>query len=205
MMSAFEKNVHAEGHLIDSGLLSEVMDRIIREGARFKILAFRMGTTNEEPSEVDMHIECEDAGKLASLLEDLSALGFGELDPTPARREPAPAPGVAPEDFYSTTHHATEVFADGVWHRVSHQRMDACIVDRGQGMFECVKLRDLVPGDPVVVGLEGVRVMPEYVSRDRSDFSFMSDDVSSERQVRVAVERIAELIRETRKSSSQTS
>ena len=47
-------------------------------------------------------------------------------------------------------------------------------------------------------GLEGIRVTPEFRERDRGDFAFMSNEISSERRVEASVGRIATLMRETR-------
>lgn len=197
-MARFEKKIHAEGHLIDSDLLSGAMDRVIREGGRFKILDFRLGRTNEETSSIDMIVEADSESGLATLLEQLSDFGFTPGGHRDASLEAAPADGVVPEDFYSTTNHRTEVRIAGEWQVVHRQRMDACIVWDGQSAPTCAKLRDIRAGQQVVVGLDGVRVLPESVPRDRSDFSFMGGEVSSERQVRIAVERVAQLVRDAR-------
>src|SRR4029079_14453123 len=70
---------------------------------------------------------------------------------------------------------------------------------RAGAAAECRKLRALRTGDRVVCGLDGVRVTPEFRDRDRADFAFMSNDVSSERRVEVSGARIAEIVRETQK------
>ena len=44
----------------------------------------------------------------------------------------------------------------------------------------------------------GIRVTPEFRERDRGDFAFMSNEISSERRVEASVGRIATLMRETR-------
>jgi lysine-ketoglutarate reductase/saccharopine dehydrogenase-like protein (TIGR00300 family) len=75
--------------------------------------------------------------------------------------------------------------------------MDAAIVVI-DGRASCRKLRELRVGDRVVTGLEGIRVTPEFRDRDRSDFSFMSNEVSSERRVEASVARIAKMMQETR-------
>src|SRR4030095_14367625 len=62
----------------------------------------------------------------------------------------------------------------------------------------CRNLREVRAGDRVVCGLEGIRVTPEFRDRERSDFSFMSNEVSSERRVEVSVTRIARLMRDTK-------
>ena len=86
---------------------------------------------------------------------------------------------------------------DGRWIAVERQRMDAAIVVDAGGA-SCRKLRDIRAGDRVVCGLDGVRVTPEFRDRDRADFAFMTNDVSSERRVEVSVARIAAMMRETK-------
>jgi len=66
------------------------------------------------------------------------------------------------------------------------------------GAVECRKLRDVRSGDRIVCGLEGLRVTPEFRDRDRADFTFMANDVSSERRVEVSVARIARMMRDTK-------
>ena len=65
-------------------------------------------------------------------------------------------------------------------------------------MLECRKLRGLKAGDRVVCGMQGIRVRPDLQGRDKPTFGFMSNDVSSERRVEVAVARVAEMLRQTR-------
>jgi lysine-ketoglutarate reductase/saccharopine dehydrogenase-like protein (TIGR00300 family) len=50
----------------------------------------------------------------------------------------------------------------------------------------------------VVVGMRGIRVTPESKERDRLAFAFMSNEISSERQVETAVRQTAALARQTR-------
>jgi hypothetical protein len=100
----------------------------------------------------------------------------------------------APEDFYSTTNHRTYVRHGQEWIEVENQRMDAMIVVH-DGRAVCRRLRDLRQGDRIVVGLRGIRVAPESKERDRS-FAFMSNGISSERQVETAVRQTAALVRQ---------
>jgi arginine dihydrolase len=79
--------------------------------------------------------------------------------------------------------------------------MDAMIVvdDKGSGKrAACRRLRDLKHGDKVVVGMRGIRVIPESKERDRSAFAFMSNGISSERQVETAIRQTAALMRQCR-------
>jgi lysine-ketoglutarate reductase/saccharopine dehydrogenase-like protein (TIGR00300 family) len=104
--------------------------------------------------------------------------------------------GCAPEDFYSTTNQRTQVRVEGRWLEVDRQRMDAVIViDAGRGA-SCRKLREVQAGDRVVCGLAGIRITPEFRDRERPDFSFMANEVSSERRVEASVARIAATMRD---------
>jgi lysine-ketoglutarate reductase/saccharopine dehydrogenase-like protein (TIGR00300 family) len=88
---------------------------------------------------------------------------------------------------------------EGKWVEAGSQRMDAMIVVQG-GAASCRRLRDLRAGDSVVVGMRGIRVVPESKERDRLAFAFMSNGISSERQVETAVRQTAALVRQTREA-----
>ena len=92
----------------------------------------------------------------------------------------------APVDFYSTTNHRTQIRYRAEWLDVDNQRRDAMIVVK-DGTAACRRLRDLKKGDQVVSGMRGIRVLPESKERDRLAFAFMSNGISSERQLDTAV------------------
>src|SRR5207245_6289309 len=92
-----------------------------------------------------------------------------------------------------TTNHRTYVRYAQKWVEVENQRMDAMIVVRG-GRAACRRLRDLRAGDQIVVGLRGIRVVPESKERDRLSFAFMSNGISSERQLETAVRQTGALL-----------
>jgi lysine-ketoglutarate reductase/saccharopine dehydrogenase-like protein (TIGR00300 family) len=73
--------------------------------------------------------------------------------------------------------------------------MDAMVVVR-EGGAVCRRLRDLRRGDQIVVGLRGIRVIPESKERGRLAFAFMANGISSERQVETAVRQTAALVRQ---------
>jgi lysine-ketoglutarate reductase/saccharopine dehydrogenase-like protein (TIGR00300 family) len=75
--------------------------------------------------------------------------------------------------------------------------MDAMIVVQN-GSATCRRLRDIKAGDSIVVGMKGIRVVPEAKERDRLAFAFMSSDISSERQVETAVGQTAALMQQAR-------
>jgi lysine-ketoglutarate reductase/saccharopine dehydrogenase-like protein (TIGR00300 family) len=189
--------IEAEGHLIDSHLLEAVFDKVIEHGAKFEIVEFKIGRTNEEFSHLVMKVHAPEAEILPELMEELLALGCHRVEESDATVRPCDRDGCAPEDFYSTTNHRTQVRHGGQWLTVEKQRMDAVIVLR-DGRAQCVKLRDLRAGDPAVCGSVGLRVLPDFKERERGPFGFMSSEVSSERRVELAAARVAELMRAAR-------
>jgi lysine-ketoglutarate reductase/saccharopine dehydrogenase-like protein (TIGR00300 family) len=189
--------VVAEGHLIDSQLLTGIFDTVIERGGAFEVLRFDIGRTNDAFSRLSLKVSAADDSTLAALLEALIPFGCHAADEADALVRPTDRDGVAPEDFYSTTNQRTQVRVSGRWIDVGRQRMDAAIVITPAGA-ECRKLRDLRAGDRVVCGLDGIRVVPEFRDRDRADFAFMSNDVSSERRVEVSVARIARMVKDVK-------
>ena len=190
--------VSAEGHLVDSQLLKSIFDRVIERGAGFEVQHFELGRTNDDFSKLTLKITAGHPATLARLLEDLIPFGCYAVGEQDARLRSVDRDGCAPDDFYSTTNQRTQVRVGGTWIDVDRQRMDAAIVVDGTTAM-CRKLRELRVGDQVVSGLDGLRVLPEFRDRERSDFSFMSNEVSSERRVEASVARIARMIHDTRR------
>jgi lysine-ketoglutarate reductase/saccharopine dehydrogenase-like protein (TIGR00300 family) len=189
--------IEARGHLIDSGLLSAIFDKIIEHKAAYEILKFDIGRTNDDVSSIEMRITAADQAVLDDLLQQLTTFGCHPVRERNALVKPADSDKCVPDDFYSTTNHRTHVRLKGRWVEVARQRMDAVIVASG-GQAECRKLRDVKAGDPIVCGHDGIRVTPEFRERDRLGFAFMNNDVSSERRVEGSVARIALMMKEVK-------
>jgi lysine-ketoglutarate reductase/saccharopine dehydrogenase-like protein (TIGR00300 family) len=186
--------VEAEGHLIDSHVMEDIFDKVVEHNARFEVEQFRIGRTNSEPSYLRLKVEAPDEDAMEHLLQELLGLGCAAVESGDAALREVEHDRCAPEDFYSTTNHKTSVRHGQKWIEVENQRMDAMIVVR-DGRAECRRLRDLRRGDRIVVGLRGIRVIPESKERDRLAFAFMSNGISSERQVETAVRQTAALVR----------
>jgi len=199
---AASDTIEAEGHLIDSGHLSAIFDKIIEFRAQYEIVKFDIGRTNDDPSRIEMRITATDAQQLDDLLQQLTTWGCHPVKERNALVKPAEKDRCVPDDFYSTTNHRTHVRIAGKWKEVEKQRMDAVIVVT-DGRPVCRKLRDVRGGESVVCGHEGIRVAPEFRERDRLGFAFMSNDVSSERRVEGSVSRIAAMMREVRKAGGR--
>jgi lysine-ketoglutarate reductase/saccharopine dehydrogenase-like protein (TIGR00300 family) len=189
--------VGAEGHLIDSNILNAIFDKVIERGGAFEVLNFAIGRTNDEFSRISLKVSAPTVAGLRLLVEDLMQLGCNPAHEQDALVRTAEREGSVADDFYSTTNLRTHVRVDGEWIEVERQRMDAVIVVTDGGA-SCRKLREVRAGDRVVCGLEGIRVTPEFRERDRGDFAFMANEISSERRVEASVGRIATLMKETR-------
>lgn len=210
----YSEIVEAEGHLVDSQILANIMDRVIESGAVYEVIDFKLGRRNEEFSKLQLRVIAPSEEALAKTLEELVELGCYQAHLTDAVLKPAPMDRVVPEDFYSTTNHRTFVRAGGAWLEVGKQRMDAVVVIsevpdaaptasatgslRPAKKAECRKLRDVRQGDLIVCGANGVRIQPEFKERDRLGFAFMANDISSERRTETAVKKIAEMMRQVK-------
>ena len=199
---AASDTIEAEGHLIDSGLLSGIFDKIIECKASYEIVTFDIGRTNDDASHIRMRITAADASILDDLLQQLTTFGCHPVRERNALVKPAEKDRCVPDDFYSTTNNRTHVRVNGRWVEVEQQRMDAVIVV-ADGRASCRKLRDVQTGEMIVCGHEGIRVTPEFKERDRFGFAFMSNDVSSERRVEGVVGRIAEMMRHVKTSGGR--
>jgi lysine-ketoglutarate reductase/saccharopine dehydrogenase-like protein (TIGR00300 family) len=189
--------VTAEGHLVDSRILTAIFDTVIERGGAFDVLHFDLGRTNDDFSRLTLRVSAAGADSLARLVEELIPFGCRTVREQDVLIRTTDRDGCVPDDFYVTTNQRTDVRIEGRWIAVERQRMDAVIVVEGDHAV-CRKLREVRAGDRIACGVDGLRVTPEFRDRDRSDFAFMTNEVSSERRVEVSVERVAAMMRETR-------
>ncbi len=194
--------VEAEGHLIDSQVMERIFDTVVEYGGRFEVERFQIGRTNSDPSYLRLKIETGNEDQMEQMLAQLLGLGCSPVDSGDAETRIVERDRCAPEDFYSTTNHRTLVRHGAAWLEVRNQRMDGLVVVEGGQAF-CRRLRDIRAGDKVVVGMRGIRVLPESKERDRLSFAFMSNGISSERQVETAVRQTAALIDQVRASGQK--
>lgn len=189
-----ERRFISRGHLIDSGILADILNLIIEEGADYTIIDFTIGKSNQNTSRLEIELICESENQLASVTKKLVQHGCYEKAVTQAVLKPSPKGGCVPEDFYSTTNHRTEVFSGGEWLPVEAMRMDAVITLGGKDGKKavCKKIRDVAAGEMVVCSAESVRVFPPERERESDTFGFMTGNVSSERSVDITVGKIAE-------------
>lgn len=194
--------METQGHLIDSHIMEQIFDSVVEHHGHFEVEQFRIGKTNSDPSYLRLKVDTSDAESMRKILSQLLGLGCSMVDSGDAELAGVERDCCAPEDFYSTTNYRTYVRLNQQWVEVRNQRMDALIVvsdDRAA----CRRLRDIRAGDRVVIGMRGIRVVPESKERDRLAFAFMSNGISSERQVETAVKQTAALIKHAREQGQK--
>jgi lysine-ketoglutarate reductase/saccharopine dehydrogenase-like protein (TIGR00300 family) len=194
------EDVRVEGHLIDSQIVSKMMDDIVENGGEFETLRFEVGRTNEDPSVAEIRVIGRDQAHLTQLMTAVLGHGAVPLDPHDAEFEPAPCDGVFPERFYSTTNMDTFVRMAGEWEHVRGAEMDLGIrVDPDAGTAELVPMGDVRAGDLFVVGHMGIRVVPVERPREKAAFEFMNSAVSSEKPKAQVIGDVARMLRRVKR------
>jgi lysine-ketoglutarate reductase/saccharopine dehydrogenase-like protein (TIGR00300 family) len=129
--------------------------------------------------------------------------GVNQLDPGRATTRPAPADGVFPDDFYSTTNLDTLVRLDESWVPVRQPEMDCGLLVTADGV-RTIPVSDVRAGDAIVCGPAGVRVvLPPAPAAHGESFGFMSSAVSSEKPQALLVRQIAQQMRDVRASGAK--
>jgi lysine-ketoglutarate reductase/saccharopine dehydrogenase-like protein (TIGR00300 family) len=110
-----------------------------------------------------------------------------------ARFEAAPADGVLPEGFFSTTNLPTYVRVDGRWRMPREPRMDAALVLDTQGELWVKEPRRVQKGDHVAIGFaedgtDGIFVhTAAFLESEEGEFKFMTSEVSREKPIDYAL------------------
>jgi len=199
MSQRIYEDVSVEGHLIDSLIMSHIMDDIVELGGEFETLSFEVGRTNDDPSRAVLRIIGPDQATLDRLMTAAQERGAVPLNASDAQWKPCPADGVFPEGFYSTTNMETWVRLSGSWARIPGAEMDLGIrVDPDARTAELVAINDVRAGDLLLVGHKGLRVIPVERPREKGAFEFMNSAVSSEKPKAQIVNEVAKLLRKTK-------
>ncbi len=201
----FSETVELRGHIIDSYALPQLMDDVMDRGGDYVIEQIEVGRRKDEPSYARIKISAPSRELLALLVDHAQRIGASPQDPEQVRLAPAPANGVFPEDFYSTTNLATEVRLGGEWVPVEWPEMDCGIAVDADGKHAwTVALSDVRQGEQIVVGHEGVKVNPLERPRTQPQvFAFMGSNVSSEKPKSVLIREIAERLRSIRTANGR--
>src|ERR671935_728277 len=201
----FSEVVELHGHIIDSYALPRVMDEVMDRGGEFEIQDIRVGRRKDEPSYARIQISAPTQELLELLIDQALRIGAVPEDVEQVNLVPAPADGVFPEGFYSTTNLDTAVRVAGQWVRVEWPEMDCGVaVDPVRRRAWTVALSDVEQGEQIVVGHEGVRVTP--LERPRAQpqvFAFMGSSISSEKPKALLIHEIAQRLRDIRQRNGR--
>jgi lysine-ketoglutarate reductase/saccharopine dehydrogenase-like protein (TIGR00300 family) len=202
-MNSASATVALTGHLMDTGILAKVLDDVLEYGGDYRIESLELGREHEDESRAVVSVRAGDADLLERIVMRLQTHGANAVDPGTATLRPAPADGVFPDDFYSTTNLDTFVRLDREWVRVDRAEMDCGLVvteNGGRVVVRTVPVSDVRAGEQVVCGAHGVRVeMPAAPARGEEEaFGFMSSVASSEKPQALLVRQIADRMREVR-------
>ena len=103
--------------------------------------------------------------------------------------------GCVPDDFYSTTNQRTARAARRALDR-GRAPADGCRHRRRRRAARCAaSCATSARATASSAASKGIRVTPEFRDRERADFGFMTNEISSERRVEASVGRIAAMMR----------
>lgn len=195
------EHVEITGHLMDSGILSRVLDDIRQYGGDWVIERIDVGHEASDMSTATIKIWTDDDDALQRLLMRLQTHGVNMVDPGEASVAVADTDGVFPDEFYSTTNLETRVRVDGRWVAVDNPEMDCGLVVEGEGdrtRVYTLPMSDVKAGMRVVCGAAGIKVTVPEVAKSSESFGFMESDVSSEKPQAVLVRQVADGMRDAK-------
>jgi lysine-ketoglutarate reductase/saccharopine dehydrogenase-like protein (TIGR00300 family) len=192
------EEVELQGHIIDSLILPKVLDEILTHGGTYVIKDIRIGQSQTDPSFARLEVRAPNAEVLREVLDTIHDHGAMPVAVKDCVTMAADMDGAFPEDFYSTTSFRTQVHLHGEWIDVEDQEMDCGILIDPEGAARCIPMADVRKGDLVVVGRQGLRVLPAETTARKDLFEFMASPVSSEKPKGVTVREIASTMKRTR-------
>jgi len=196
----FSETIELRGHIIDSLILPKVLDQILTHGANFKIGEIKIGKRRADQSFARIEVSAETTEALDELILRLRQHGAEVAKHEDAQLASALADGVFPHDFYVTTNQQTFVRFDGKEIEVRPAMMDSAIaVDRIKGAARAVKFFDVHKGDEIVVGHQGVRVVPVQRATSRTDvFQFINAIIDADEPKSAIIRELAGELRRAR-------
>jgi lysine-ketoglutarate reductase/saccharopine dehydrogenase-like protein (TIGR00300 family) len=198
------QEIELQGHIIDSGIMTQLFDRVMDMGGNFEILVFDIGKKKADPSYARLRIVAPDKKKLQSILSELHRIGARPIVVKDVHLVLAEGDRNAPKGFYTTTNHPTQVKYDGDWIDVDIAKMDFLIVvDKIQKKAISTPLARIKKGDFVVIGEQGVNVSYPERPREVSNFEFMHGTVSPERPSETLIAKIAKEILEVHRKGGK--
>jgi lysine-ketoglutarate reductase/saccharopine dehydrogenase-like protein (TIGR00300 family) len=201
------ETVEVTGHLMDSGILSRVLDDIREYGGDFVIEEFDVGHEAHDPSSARIRVEAPDDDSLQRLLVRLQTRGVNQLAHGDAAVATSDQDGVLPDGFYATTNLETRVRLGGRWYDVQNPEMDCGLVVEESALDDrhvrTVPMSDVARGMRIVVGAAGIQVSVPSSESAAGAISTFGTDHGLERPQAVLVRQVADGMRQARASAKR--
>ena len=199
------ETIELRGHIIDSLILPKVLDQILTHGGNFKITEINIGRKRADQSFARIEVSAETGEALDELILRLRQQGAEVVERANAQVASAPADGVFPSDFYVTTNQQTFVRLDGKEIEVRPAMINSAIaLDRKNGTARAVKFFDVNKGDEIVVGHQGVRVVPVQRATTHTDlFQFINTTVDADEPKSAIIRGIGDELRRAREANGK--
>src|SRR5581483_544820 len=181
----------------DSLILPKVLDQILTHGANFKIGEIKIGQKRADQSFARIEVSAKTSEALDELVLRLRQHGAEVIERANVQLASAPADGVFPRDFYVTTNQQTFVRLAGKEIEVRPAMSNSAIaLDRKKESARAVKFFDVSKGDEIVIGHQGVRVVPVQRSTTRTDiFQFINTIVDADEPKSAIIHELGEELR----------
>jgi lysine-ketoglutarate reductase/saccharopine dehydrogenase-like protein (TIGR00300 family) len=201
----FSETIELRGHIIDSLILPKVLDQILTHGANFKIGEIEIGKKRADQSFARIEVSAETSEALDELVLRLRQHGAEVAKREDAQLAQAPTDGVFPRDFYVTTNQQTFVRCNGKEIEVQPAMMDSAIaVDRKKRTARAVKFFDVSKGDEIVVGHQGIRVVPVQRSTSRTDlFQFINTIIDADEPKSAIIRELGQELQRARRAKGK--
>lgn len=189
----FSETIELRGHIIDSLILPKVLDQILTRGANFKITEIKIGKKRADQSFARIEVSALTGEALDELILRLRQHGGEVAEKSNVQLAKAPADGVFPDDFYVTTNQQTFIRFNGKQVEVLPAMLNSGIaVDRKKGAGRAVKFFDVRKGDEIVVGHQGIRVVPVQRTTSRTDvFQFINAIIGADEPKSAVIRELA--------------
>jgi lysine-ketoglutarate reductase/saccharopine dehydrogenase-like protein (TIGR00300 family) len=201
----FSETIELRGHIIDSLILPKVLDQILTRGANFKIREIKIGKKRADQSFARIEVSAETSEALDELILRLRQHGAEAVEHADAQLARSPSDGVFPADFYVTTNQQTFVRVGGKEIEVQPAMLDSAVaLDRKKRSARAVKFFDVRKGDEIVVGHQGIRVVPVQRSTSHTDiFQFINASVAADEPKSAIIRELAQELRRAREASGK--
>src|SRR5664279_966536 len=201
----FSETIELRGHIIDSLILPKVLDQILTRGAGFKITEIKIGQKRADQSFARIEVSAKTGEELDELVLRLRQHGAETVERANVQLAKAPDDGVFPHDFYVTTNQQTFVRFSGKEIEVQPAMMDsAIVVNRPKRAARAVKFFDVNKGDEIVVGHQGIRVVPVQRSTARTDiFQFINTTIDADEPKSAVIRELGQELRRAREAKGK--